>query len=103
MRKNTITFTTAADLRLGFNYLSDGTCLIFKTLAKLFDAGAHRFPYAYFFILATIIGVPSVMSVMSARAERDAASKRAYRMEQKLDSMQVATDILNGKTFVYEK
>lgn len=69
--------------------VGDGVACLAKALGRLFDIGAHRFPYAYLFILAVLIAVPSALSVMQARADRDAASKRAYEMQQKLDSVTV--------------
>lgn len=97
MDKTTTLSQRYAELSDAFALFWDGSRCLFRALLRIFDAGAHRFPYAYLFVLAVAVGVPSVMAVMSARAERDAASKRAYEAERKLDSMTAVTD---GRAYV---
>ena len=92
MTENTIVFTPQAELRKGLRFFTKGTALIFRSLAKIVNAAAHRFPW--FFIIATmIVSVAlSFIFIGKARAERDATNKRAYMLQQKVENYEMADE-----------
>lgn len=103
MNMNKIRFNTSAqsEFRDSLLMIKDGLRIFGKSLWRLFDIGAHKFPYAYMFIIVVIGGIISVTSIMQARSERDAATKRAYMYEQRLDSVMVVNDIKKEVSYVY--
>lgn len=101
MTEQTITFTPEAGLRKGFIILLHGISLIAASSAKIFDKSVHRFPYAY--IIATLLAslLASFVCIAGARQERDAAAKRAYTFEQRLDSITMINEARKETSYVY--
>ena len=83
--------------------MKDGFRLLLKVMVKLFNKSAHRYPYAYFALLIVGISIPCVATIMSARAERDHAVKKAYLFEQKLDSINMLNEAKAEVSYVYHE
>lgn len=98
-----IRFSTSAqsEFKDSLLMIKDGLRIFGKSLWQLFDIGAHKFPYAYIFFIVAVGGIISVTSIMQARSERDAATKRAYMYEQRLDSVMVVNDVKEEVSYVY--
>lgn len=98
-----IRFNTSAksEFKDSLLIIKDGLQMFGKAPWRLFDTGAHRFPYAYIFIVIIVGCVFSITSIMQARSERDAAVKRAYIFEQRLDSVMIINDVKKEVSYVY--
>lgn len=81
MTENTIVFTPRAELRKGLRFFTKGTALTFRALAKIATAsrGSSLSPQWSF-------------PWLSALAERDATNKRAYMLQQKVESYEMADE-----------
>ena len=92
--------TIKSEFTDALSMMGAGFCKAAKLLGKLVNITVHEYPYAYIFVIITCGGLFSVTSLISARAERDAAVKRAYIYEQKLDSATTANDIRTEQSYV---
>lgn len=72
--------------------IKDGFSCLFKLLLKLFDKGVHNFPYVFIGLTVILAIVVSIVNIGSARAERDAACKKLYYVQQSLDSLKIVTE-----------
>lgn len=87
MTQQTITFTPSADLRRGLKHLACGIVLVFKSLARLVNAGAHSHPWPYVFIAVIASCVLCVVNIGNARSERDTLARKNYQLQQRLESV----------------
>jgi len=92
--------STKSELKDSLLTIRDGLQMFGKVLWRLFDTGAHSFPYAYMFFIIIVGCIFSITAIMQARSERDAAIKKTYMVQQELDSLKVFNDIKNGGTYV---
>lgn len=70
--------------------------IIARNMARLFDRGAHRFPYVYMLGVFAVLCATYLYWVGKARIERDAATCRAYQYEQRCDSLALVIEAYEG-------
>lgn len=87
MTEQTITFTPQADLRKGLYTVGRGLAIIVKAVAGIFNASVHRHPYPYLLVVVILSAVFSAVCIISARAERDAALKKQYHLQQQVEQL----------------
>ena len=92
MTEQTITFTPQAELRKGLRCLARGTVLTIRSLLRMADSWAHRYPWAFILAAVGVSVVTSLVCIGRARAERDALNKRAYLLQQKVDNYEMADE-----------
>lgn len=98
-----ITFKTSAktEFRDALVMIKDGAHLFTKVLFRVLNASVYKCPYAYIIGIILTGGTVSAMTIMQARAERDAATKRAYTFEQRLDSITMINEAKEEASYVY--
>lgn len=93
-----ITYTPC--VQAGFALIWTGVKTIAKSVVKSVVKSniVHKHPYYFMAAEAVILIVTASVIAGQARTERDAAIKRCYECQQKVDSLQVVDDLpLNKK------
>lgn len=101
MSKITFKTTAKTEFRDALVMIKDGVSLFTKVLLRVFNASVYKCPYAYIVGIILAGGTASAMTIMQARAERDAAAKRAYAFEQRLDSITMINEARKETSYVY--
>ena len=79
-------------VKAGFALIWAGIKTIAKAVVK--SNIVHKHPYYFMAAEAVILIIIASVIAGQARTERDAAIKRCYEYQQKVDSLQVVDDVL---------
>lgn len=94
MEEKHIQYTPCA--KAGFALIWAGIKTVAKSVVK--SNIVHKHPYYFMAAEAVILIITASVIAGQARTERDAAIKRCYEYQQKVDSLQVVDDLpLNKK------
>lgn len=90
MKESTITFTPKATMKKGCFFIGVGSKLFFSSLAEMLDRCIHRHPYHFIATAFLVVALYAIPCILNARAERDAALKKQYKLQQNIEQLEVA-------------
>lgn len=90
MKNSTIKFTPESTLKEGFYSINNGVKLVFFSIVKIIDRTIHKHPYPFMMGVIFISLSISILYIMDVRAERDAALKKQYKLQQNIEQLEVA-------------